>query len=94
MRSRYSAYALRLNDYVLKSWHSSTRPRTIELDLTVRWYRLDVLGRTGGGLLDSRGTVEFRAFYRGPDGSGEQHELSLFVKEHGNWVYFGARSEA
>jgi SEC-C motif-containing protein len=94
MRSRYSAYALGLSDYVLTSWHSSTRPRTIELDPAVRWYRLDILGRTGGGLLDSTGTVEFRAFHRGPDGSGEQHELSSFVKEAGNWFYFGARSDA
>ena len=94
MRSRFSAYALGLSDYLLASWHSSTRPRTIDLDPAVRWYRLDILGRTGGSVLDANGTVQFRAFYRGPDGSGEQHELSSFVKEDGNWLYFGARTDA
>jgi SEC-C motif-containing protein len=94
MRSRYSAYALGLSDYLLGSWHSSTRPGAIELDPAVRWYRLDILGRTGGGLLDTTGTVEFRAFYRGPDGPGEQHELSSFIKNDGNWFYRDARSDA
>lgn len=91
MRSRYSAYALGLSDYVLGSWHSSTRPRTLTLDPDVRWYRLDILGRTGGGLLDTTGTVEFTAYCRSPDGATEQHEVSLFVKENGNWFYRDAR---
>ncbi len=91
MRSRYSAYALGLSDYVLRSWHSSTRPPILTLDSAVRWYRLDILSRTQGGLLDTAGTVEFRAFFRGPDGAGDQHEVSRFVKEHGNWFYVDAR---
>jgi SEC-C motif-containing protein len=57
----------------------------------VRWYRLDILGRTRGGLLDTTGTVEFTAHSRGPDGASEQHEVSGFVKEHGNWFYVDAR---
>ncbi len=91
MRSRYSAYALGLADYVLSSWHPSTRPRTLTLDPAVRWYRLDILGRTGGGLLDTAGTVGFTAHSRGPEGVSEQHEVSRFVKENGNWFYLDAQ---
>ena len=29
MRSRYSAFALNLTDYLLASWHASTRPTTL-----------------------------------------------------------------
>lgn len=87
MRSRYSAFALGLPDYLLATWHASTRPTTLDLDPGIRWYRLDILGRTGGGLLDVEGTVEFEAHYRSDAGPGAQRELSRFVREHGQWYY-------
>lgn len=87
MRSRFSAFAVGDVDYLLSSWHPSTRPATLELDPDVRWYRLDILGRTGGGLLDSEGTVEFEAHYRSPDGTGSQHENSYFVRDDARWFY-------
>ena len=43
MRSRYSAYVLRLADYLLATWHPDTRPS--ELDLTAddtKWLGLEV----------------------------------------------------
>ena len=30
MRSRYSAYALGLRDYLLETWHPNTRPESID----------------------------------------------------------------
>ena len=87
MRSRYSAYALGLDEYILSTWHPTTRPTDFAIDPDVRWYRLDILNRTAGGLLDSSGTVEFRAYFRSPSGSGDQHELSRFVRERGAWFY-------
>ena len=30
MRSRYSAYVLKLEDYLLATWHPDTRPRQLE----------------------------------------------------------------
>lgn len=90
MRSRYSAFALGLAPYLLASWHPSTRPRTLELDDSLRWYRLDILGRTHGGMLDTTGTVEFIAYYRdGPD-RGTQQENSVFRRENGRWFYVSA----
>lgn len=90
MRSRFTAFALGDREYLLESWHPSTRPATLELEPQVRWYRLDILGRTSGGLLDTNGTVEFTAYYRSPDGAGELHENSRFTRENGRWYYLTA----
>ncbi len=90
MRSRYSAFAVGDLDYLIKTWHPDSRPRDLELDPDVHWYRLDILDISLGGLLDQEGTVEFRAFYKIPDGAGDQHEVSRFTKVAGAWVYVSA----
>ena len=87
MRSRYSAYARGLADYVLATWHPSTRPAVIELDPDRRWYRLDILAITGGGPFETEGTVLFEAFFRDPESSGSQLEKSRFLRESGRWFY-------
>ncbi|MEO8094326.1 MAG: YchJ family protein [Pseudolysinimonas sp.] len=87
MRSRYSAYALGLPEYLLATWHPSTRPKQLVLDAGVRWYRLEILSRVRGGMLDTDGIVEFTASYRSADGPGSQHEVSSFVRERGRWFY-------
>ena len=87
MRSRFSAFAVGDPGYLLATWHPSTRPSTLTLDDDVRWTRLDILGRSRGGMLDNEGTVEFEAHYRAPDGPGSQRENSRFVRESGAWVY-------
>jgi len=90
MRSRYCAFAMGLTSYLLESWHPSTRPADLELDDTLRWYRLDILDRTRGGMLDTTGTVEFIAYYRNGTERGTQHENSAFLKEKGRWLYVSA----
>ncbi|MBU1251928.1 MAG: YchJ family protein [Microcella pacifica] len=90
MRSRFSAFAVGDADYLIASWHPSTRPSTLELDTELRWYRLDIIGRSAGGPLDREGRVEFEAFYRSPDGAGSQRENSRFVREDGHWYYLSA----
>ena len=90
MRSRYSAYVLGETEYLLKTWHPSTRPSTLELDPDVRWYRLDIVTRTGGSMFDTRGAVEFRAYYRHDGVADQQHESSSFVRENGAWLYVNA----
>lgn len=89
MRSRYSAFAVRDTGYLLRSWHSSTRPPELTLDREMRWTGLDILGGTGGTAFHAEGTVEFRAHYRCGGAVGEQHEDSRFVREDGRWVYVG-----
>jgi len=86
MRSRYSAYALGLRDYLLASWHPSTRPTELELDTATRWLGLSVKQHAATG--DDRAEVEFVARYRVGGGSATRlHERSRFVREGGHWYY-------
>lgn len=87
MRSRFSAFALGLAPYLLATWHPSTRPATVDLDDDVTWRRLQIVDTVAGGPDDTDGIVEFRASYRGPDGTGLLHERSRFVREAGRWFY-------
>jgi SEC-C motif-containing protein len=87
MRSRYSAFAVGDPGYLLATWHSTTRPRSLDLDPAMRWTGLDVLGTSHGGLLAAEGTVEFRASFVHDGGAGSQHEISRFVREDGAWRY-------
>ncbi|MET0302974.1 MAG: YchJ family metal-binding protein, partial [Microbacteriaceae bacterium] len=64
MRSRFSAYALGLADYVLASWDASTRPADLDLDDGVVWRRLQIVDTVAGREDDPTGIVEFRASYR------------------------------
>jgi SEC-C motif-containing protein len=92
MRSRYSAFAMGDPAYLLRSWHPSTRPATVDLDPGQRWERLEIVTTTGGGLFHTDGTVEFRAHYRTPDDRhGVMHEVSRFVREEGQWLYVDGR---
>jgi SEC-C motif-containing protein len=89
MRSRYSAFALDDDNYVLRSWHPHTRPASIEPDSGLRWTGLDIIESTGGGLFDAEGVVEFRAHYRDHGKHGDMVERSRFVRHDGQWVYWG-----
>lgn len=88
MRSRYSAFFLKLEDYLMQTWHPRTRPATLELDDdNTDWQKLEILKRHAGTTVDTRGKVEFKAYYRVPDGAGCLHEISNFVRENGVWFY-------
>jgi len=90
MRSRYAAFAVGDADYLLRTWHPSTRPTDLDLDPDLVWRRLDVLRGTGGGLLDATGTVEFVAYYTDHGERGSMREHSRFVREDGRWLYVDA----
>lgn len=90
MRSRFSAYALDDSSYVLTTWHPETRPESIEKDPGLRWTRLEVVDRSGGGVFDAEGIVEFRAHYVEDGRPGVLAERSRFVRHDGRWVYWGS----
>jgi SEC-C motif-containing protein len=92
MRSRFSAFAVRDTAYLLRTWHPDTRPRRLALDAGQEWTRLEILGRTGGGLLHAEGTVEFRAHYRQHGRDGFLEENSRFRRADGHWVYLDAEA--
>ncbi|MVU80312.1 hypothetical protein GPX89_24070 [Nocardia sp. ET3-3] len=87
MRSRFSAFAVRDEDYLLRSWDPETRPADIDFDPGLRWDRLEILSATAGGPFHTEGTVEFRAHYRAHGTPGELHENSRFRRDQGAWVY-------
>ena len=89
MRSRFSAFALGDDQYLLRTWHPDTRPAELTLDPDLRWTRLEIIARTGGELLAREGTVEFRAHYTARGRPGFLHERSRFRREAGNWLYVG-----
>lgn len=87
MRSRYTAFAVGDQAYLAATWHSGTRPASLDLDPGISWTGLDVLATSGGSLLMAEGIVEFRAHYRDRRGPGSQHERSRFLREDGQWRY-------
>lgn len=87
MRSRFSAFVVGDEDYLLRTWDPDTAPIDLDLsDDSIRFYRLDILTTSGGGLADSEGVVEFEAFYKGA-AVGSQRERSTFHKSGGRWLY-------
>jgi SEC-C motif domain protein len=87
MRSRFSAFAVGDEAYLLASWHPSTRPASIDLDADIRWLRLDIIAKSEGGPFDERGEVVFEARYRSAGERGVLRERSRFVREGGRWYY-------
>jgi SEC-C motif domain protein len=86
MRSRFSAFALGLGDYLLASWHPSTRPAHSDRD-DIEWRRLQIVDTDAGGPDDATGIVEFRASYRIDGTAGVLHERSRFARDDGRWAY-------
>jgi len=86
MRSRYSAYALKLETYLLATWHSSTRPAALDLAADhAKWLGLEVKKHLSGSA--DQATVEFVARYKIGGHAGRLHEVSRFVREDGKWLY-------
>lgn len=85
MRSRYTAFCLQLHDYLMATWHASTRPASLELDPNARWLGLEVRDHTP--LDATHSEVEFVARYREQGRGHRLHERSRFVKEADRWFY-------
>lgn len=86
MRSRYAAFVLDERAYLLASWHASTRPASLdEPEPGLKWLGLDV---KRSAMLDAdHGTVEFVARSKLGGRAHRLHEVSRFVREHGEWFY-------
>ncbi len=86
MRSRYSAYVLGLADYLLATWHPSTRPAAIAPDPPgLRWLGLEL--RRHAPQDADHATVEFVARSKLGGRAHRLHETSRFVREGGRWFY-------
>jgi SEC-C motif-containing protein len=89
MRSRYSAYVLDLETYLLDSWHPDTRPPSLGLDqdTAVKWIGLKIVDTESGGENDDEGIVEFIARFKVNGKAQRLHERSRFIKTVGRWFY-------
>jgi SEC-C motif-containing protein len=87
MRSRYTAYTLAREDYLLATWHASTRPQHLELaeDAPAKWLGLEV--RRHEQQDDTHAIVEFVARHKVQGRAYRLHETSRFVREAGRWFY-------
>lgn len=83
MRSRYSAFALGMVDYLKQTWHPSTQPN-LQLNDNPQWIKLEILESWQHG---EKGFVHFRAFYKVGDELGMLAEKSDFVFENNRWYY-------
>ena len=86
MRSRYSAFVLELPDYLLATWHPSTRPARLEPNENgLKWLGLEL--RRHVVIDDDHATVEFVARSKLAGRAQRLHEISRFVREDGRWFY-------
>ena len=87
MRSRYSAYVLSLEDYLLQTWHPETSPIALNLseDIATKWLGLQIKHAESNSV--STATVEFIARYKVGGKAERLHELSEFVRIDSRWYY-------
>jgi SEC-C motif-containing protein len=101
MRSRYTAYTLKNEDYLKATWHPSTRPQEPVTDENekIQWLGLEVksalrLRQRKADVPEQpdRDTVEFVARFKVGGRAHRLHEISNFVREAGadgvaRWFY-------
>lgn len=91
MRSRYTAYTLLNESYLLKIWHSETRPKAplmLDSPQKTKWLGLKVHEHIQLG--EHKATVRFTARYK-PTAQSAQRltENSLFIRDD-YWYYVSA----
>jgi SEC-C motif-containing protein len=88
MRSRYSAYVFQNSEYLLMTWHKTTRPKSLDFSKdNTMWQKLEILHTKKGGAKDEKGRMEFKAFYIQDGETRLMHEISRFKKIAGRWFY-------
>lgn len=87
MRSRYTAYTLLKEDYLLATWHPSTRPTSLGLaeETPTKWLGLEVKRYEQQDA--DHAIVEFVARHKIAGRAHRLHEVSRFVREAGRWYY-------
>lgn len=89
MRSRFSAFALGgYGSYLIDTWLPSSAVGLDVVELSQRslnWLRLEIVSKSQKG---DQGIVEFKAFFLDQQGDERlHHEISLFRRHSGQWLY-------
>jgi SEC-C motif-containing protein len=89
MRSRYSAYTLGREAYLLATWHAGTRPPRLDLAAQAagKWLGLEIKRHDWNAQDPDRAVVEFVARHKSGGRAQRLHETSRFVREDGRWFY-------
>lgn len=87
MRSRYTAFVLKLEDYLLQTWHPSTRPAALNLadEPPTKWLGLQI--KRNENTSETTAIVEFVARYKLAGKATRLHESSQFQRLDGRWYY-------
>lgn len=87
MRSRYTAFTLGREAYLLATWHPDYRPAELGLaeDSQTRWLGLQV--RRHERVDETHAVVEFVARYKVGGRAHRLHETSRFLRVDGRWLY-------
>lgn len=87
MRSRYTAYTLQHEAYLLATWHPATRPASLDLHGSPppKWLGLKVIAHKTQDA--THATVEFVARQKIGGRAHRLHEVSRFVSGNGRWFY-------
>ncbi len=95
MRSRYTAYALRQDDYVIATWAPETCPQPLfeAGEPRAKWLGLAVT-RVEEGSRPDEGFVTFTARARTNRGAFRMTERSRFEKRDGLWLYVEGEVES
>ncbi len=88
MCSRFTAFAMNNESYLLATWDGAKRPKTVDFTKQpLDWTRLVIVKCKKGGAGDSKGVVQFKAFYRQQGEEYAMNEISRFHKVNGRWCY-------
>ena len=87
MRSRYAAYVLEDEPYLLATWHPDTRPASLHFDQEPRPKWLGLTIKRKANTDDQHGLVEFVARYKINGRAFRMHETSRFERRDGRWLY-------
>lgn len=89
MRSRYSAFVHKNYNYIVDTFHASTRPVVEEFKDAgdINWTGLEIIKTEAGLADDVQGMVEFVASCQNSGRTYTLHEKSNFIKEEGQWFY-------
>lgn len=94
MRSRYTAFVREESAYLMRTWHSRTRPQYLNFeDHPVVWIGLQVHRAEINSSDNNSGIVEFTTHYLENNLLCTLTEISTFLKEDDRWFYLKGDSE-
>jgi len=92
MRSRYTAFVLEDEQYLLSSWHTTTKPSSIDFNTATKWLGLKIISTKMGQDIDKEGWVKFIARYKVAGKAHRLEEHSYFTRELEHWKYVNAEN--